>query len=75
MFQRFSRQQEAMHFADGMNAEHRAAVQVRPPTLQQRVRALPITAVRALQQMQRSTHRSMLRLTPGIKVCCAVLPG
>ena len=31
MFQRFSRQQEAMHFADGMNSERRACAQVRPP--------------------------------------------
>ena len=32
MFQRFSRQQEAMHFADSMNAEHRARAQVRSLT-------------------------------------------
>ncbi len=31
VFQRFSRQQEAMHFADCMNAEHRARAQVALP--------------------------------------------
>ena len=65
VFQRFSRQQEAMHFADGMNAERRGRAQVLSP-ITAAVMTCPAHHCYARFAASATQHRR-------IKVCCAVL--